>query len=318
MTMESRLKTLEQSLIPSKYEITSGKKIMDEIFTSICKRSKYTIVRTRLLGSTEKKTSIAGRIDFDCVIYVEDCYFPFTEVIDDFENILTQKFRPESYRVTNHGLAAISIQGVKFDIMVATNFLTGKQIESSTRQRRAALVRAKAQANGLLCKIKQSDNAQQMAKDNSAGFSELAVEYVKKKSAYCHELARICKYWNSNLPIETYVSGRSSIIELLALQSGVREEKMRKRQNLGKRSLLRGFKRFLEDMRDIKNLNRTFYCFFYHNKDVPIHIRQQRPLLLDPSNPYNNFLDIDRKVMEQFSDLAKETLRKISRDEWPF
>ena len=346
--LELRLKKLEKSLIPSKEYIRKGKAIMQEIFTLLCQKSKYSIDRTRLLGGAKKNTSIAGKVDFDCVIYLNNCTFlSFRNVADEFKHILISEksfgLSEDDITRTNHGLTAIPIKRAgetfKFDIILATNLVsnssngtenalrsrTNKHRQRPRRRKQRSAKRHKlteterAQAENLLDNIKKMATKDQieMAKNNSAGTSELAVEYVKNKSAFCHELARVCKYWNSTIYIDRYVSGRSSIIELLALQSGKREEKQGKREGR-KRSLLKGFKRFLVDMKNIQCLDRTYFGFLYHRKDVLPEILQQRPLLLDPANAYNNFLDIDREVMEQFSHHGTEALNKLDNLQWPW
>ena len=301
--MEVFLRNLEHILKPSDDLIKKGRHIMDKIFKAIQDRSnwtnsRYSIDRCVLLGGAGKKTSTCIKVDFDCVVYVNNCRFPFDNIIDDIENILLKNFEIEEKDIkkTRHGVK-VSIEDVDFDILIAENCLGPIQRPVATNQ-----------ARGLLEKVKQSSNPGRMAQDNSAGFSESAVEFVRQKSSFCHKLARLCKYWNSTLYIDKYVSGRSSIIELLAIKAGENEERYAQNGI----SLLNGFRKFLVEVRKIEQLSLMFDGCFYTAEEVPREVRQQIPLLLDPSNPFNNYLSsIDRHVLNFFSDCAKETLKRL-------
>ena len=48
----------------------------------------------------------------------------------------------------------------------------------------------------------------------------------------------------------------------------------------------------------VKNIGSTHVVFdeFYQNSDVPKNILSQKPLLMDPVNPYNNLLKLKANV----------------------
>merc|ERR1719242_2696297 len=80
------------------------------------------------------------------------------------------------------------------------------------------------------------------------------------------------------------VYGRSTIMELLATKAALEEE-----NNDVSPSHWNAFKRFLEKVEGIKKVNIVFPDYYEEN-EIPTEIRSQRPLLLDPVNPYNNLL----------------------------
>ena len=85
------------------------------------------------------------------------------------------------------------------------------------------------------------------------------------------------------------------------------------RANPGKLSILRAFKLFLEKVETI-NSQRIIVTDFYQESDVQSNILQQRPLVMDPSNPYNN-LAFNFKDRNLFSQCARETLQRLERME---
>ena len=62
----------------------------------------------------------------------------------------------------------------------------------------------------------------------------------------------------------------------------------------------------------------TYSEDFYSRSDTPDEVLAQKPLILDPSNPYNNVMAGFRgrdSVQQLFSDCAKETLRRLEKVE---
>ncbi|XP_057303916.1 uncharacterized protein LOC130641219 [Hydractinia symbiolongicarpus] len=136
--------------------------------------------------------------------------------------------------------------------------------------------------------------------------SEMAVQFVKKQTSFIHEFIRLCKYWNKTLFFElvsnnVYVYGRSSIIELLAIDAGLKHHG----------NFSRSFKTFLETVKNIKTCGITFEETYYRANQVPTSIKL-RPYLIDPANPYHNYLaDVKEIHLELFSDFASVTLQRL-------
>ena len=85
------------------------------------------------------------------------------------------------------------------------------------------------------------------------------------------------------------------------------------RANPRKLSILRAFKLFLKKVETI-NSQRIIVTDFYKESDVQSNILQQRPLVMDPSNPYNN-LAFNFKDRNLFSQCARESLQRLERME---
>jgi hypothetical protein len=155
----------------------------------------------------------------------------------------------------------------------------------------------------------------------SSSLSEQTVLFLKKRPKDVLDVIKIAKHWNKQLPIKSYVSGRSFIIELVAVHS---------QKALPGCSLLQRFIRFLRCMEVqssiiftsskicflIQDFSTLQIVFGYHYKktSVPENILRQKPLIMDPCNPYNNLAyKIDKGAIAMFEMYARITL-DILRD----
>lgn len=90
-----------------------------------------------------------------------------------------------------------------------------------------------------------------------------------------------------------YISGRSSLIELIAINAAISEEKR------AQKLLLRAFNSILQSMSRFSELDIIFDMFYAPNT-IDSDIKNQRPLVLDPSNPYKSFCcRIERNIMTE-------------------
>jgi len=146
------------------------------------------------------------------------------------------------------------------------------------------------------------------AKDSyflSGSLTETSIEFIKKQSPFAHNLIRLAKFWNKTIFIQEYISGRSTLIELIAIYAANKEEKY------DRQSILRGFKSFLVLMKDFKTLNIVFEMFYKRN-EVETYVSSQSPLILDPSNPHNNFAhDITENVINKFKEFAETSIKRL-------
>ena len=109
----------------------------------------------------------------------------------------------------------------------------------------------------------------------------------------------------------SYVSGRSSIMEVVAFEAARQEE-----QTDHLKSYLGAFERFLKMIENIQSLKIRHVSFWDRHG---IKYRQMKqpsiPYGVDPSFPENNYLaDMKPRVMQLFSKFANVTLRRIK--EW--
>ena len=120
-------------------------------------------------------------------------------------------------------------------------------------------------------------------------------------------MARLAKHWNSTINYDGYISGRSSIFELLGIDAGKEEERLHPVNH----SIREAFRRFLQTVSTV-DTQRIAYFDTYSRSDVPTAVWQQTPLLLDPSNPYNNFMKrFPPEARAVFKARAAESLRRL-------
>jgi hypothetical protein len=124
----------------------------------------------------------------------------------------------------------------------------------------------------------------------------------------------VAKYWLQNLETDSF-SGMKLLVETVAMSAAIRIEKERPKNRMY--CAVRQFLRLMKDFRNISVIITAPYT--YELDRIPEEIRNQRPLVLDPANPYNNLAHNGDIVMEDFVDSATLTLSKldrIGRDDW--
>jgi hypothetical protein len=283
--------------------IKKGNEYMQKIFLTLQNQSRYKLDRCRLLGGVSKKTSIILKFDYDCVIYVNDEDPPFENLLDEWDTILTldaNKITGER-KITKHSIQ-FTMDGFDFDILPAPNYAGSNQ---DTKQ----------QASIIWKKISNEQDVREgrnLSSLYSSGLSELALEFMRMQSGFIHDLCRLAKYWNGTVLFEQYVSGRSSIVEYLAVKAGQEEEYAAVNNT---RSMLRAFRRFLNRLVNCDQIS-IIFSNFYHRDSVPI---PNKPYLIDPTNPYNNlFGNIPPDFLPTMAKSSKETLQRLDRCEISF
>ena len=231
---------------------------------------------------------------------------PFKEVLDEFRKLIARNFTMELDDIerTSRSLQ-FTIDGIKFDVLPATNM----RPHGSKRIFRP-------QSEKMFQKIKRSPDPYKTSMENSAAMSEAAVAFVMKQSTFVHQMARLGKYWNSTIQHSGYISGRSYIMELLAIKAAKEEE-----ANNYHPSMTRALQNFLEKIEGIEDQEIVFHETrgkppYYKKCDVPSDIRCQKPLLLDVSNPWNNLMSRFKKSdRDKFSRCASVTLQRLKKAE---
>ena len=144
--------------------------------------------------------------------------------------------------------------------------------------------------------------------ENQVIFSE---SLVHPNSVISFQVARLAKYWNSTIFYSGSQYGRSYIFELLGIKSGQEEEQ----SNQDDASILRAFRLFLKRVETIDQ-QKVIFTDFYDKTKIPNHILEQKPLLMDPSNPFNNVMhEFDPSAQQAFSQYARVSLIRLEKVE---
>ncbi len=97
---------------------------------------------------------------------------------------------------------------------------------------------------------------------------------------------------------------------------GIAAAKEEEGQNYARPSILRAFRLFLNKVKNISTQRVTFYEMFYEKSDVPREVLAKTPLLLDPTNPWNNYMDrFNKDAQDFFSKCAQVTLTSLEKVE---
>lgn len=134
--------------------------------------------------------------------------------------------------------------------------------------------------------------------------------FTRDQSPFCHSIIRLAKDWMRSV----YVSERgecvntAAIVETIALKAALVEETsvMYRREDP---SYLKAFTSFLAMIIDLPNL-RVMFCDFYQESEIPEEVSMQRPLLLDPANPYHNLLGDKSRLVELLYDMGKHATER--------
>jgi len=249
-------------------------------------------------GSAGKKTALAGS-DFDLVVFLNNAEPPFTTVLSDIKSMLSSKLgiNFSTIKTTRYSVQ-FETDGLEYDLLPAAN------------KRKINKKKHDQMKNTLNCYYANDVRSiEDLNRLYGSGLTEFAISFISRSPEIILTVIRLAKYWNQMIDVgNEYISGRSTLIELVVLECNRRRKK---------RSVLTCFTRFLLGMANFKTLNIT--SFAYYSKDkVPDEILSQRPLILDPSNPNNNFAnglkreDGNDQLMEVFEDAARRTLQKLS------
>ena len=312
--MDKKLTEFANSLVPNPDDLARGKAIFDRIVRALHKNKKYKIDRTKILGSVGKDTVINTHLDFDCVVYLNRSHGepPLPgDIFDIFEECLTLAENIDakihhSYSTPDKRVALqATIDGFDFDIVPAVNYS-----QDTEEQRSMAFEKIKSLANPVRDGYRYSSS-----------LSETQVDFVKLQSPFTHQLIRLAKYWMYSLLIKEYISGRSSLIELIAIYASQVEASTVGKESspyvLSTRPLMtRAFKQFLTCMSNFHQLNIVFETTYYQQQECHLNkgLCTQRPLVLDPSNPFNNFAFAIGKrpdLMQKIEMMAAESLRRL-------
>jgi len=265
------------------------KKVMQQIF-ELLHKSKVPLDRCRLVGGLEKKTSTPIKADADVVVFFNDVGKSKESILQDFQDILllNTNLKERQIKIKHHSMKFV-MNGIPFDLLIAKNNVPPNSNDVIGDQRKMSMLEIEKASNYTLHKkmeaLTLSAYCKSLLEDLGVQVTESSVEFIKKQGKIAHDLAKLAKYWNQQMLFKKYVYGRSTIMELLAIKAGQEEENNNPHPSLGN-----ALKRFLEKVCFIEQCN-IYFLEYYNLNDIPADMLLQKPLLLDPSNQFNNLLE---------------------------
>lgn len=263
------------NIATSKYENQVRTLMEKKIFGPLKTQSQYSIDRCSLVGGLAKKTSTPNKADADIVVFYNDKVVDKESIIQDFKRVLMANNSSGIRKIQitkNHNLKFV-LDDIRFDLLIAENNATGNSRDVVAEQR----------INSYR-KIKQAGNYSKSFGELGVQVTESSVAFMKDQKDLIRDVARLAKFWSQNQSFEKKIYGQSTIMELLATKAGQEEINNNTNPSLGN-----AFKRFLVILRNISDAN-VIFLNYYGKSEVPMEVLKQKPLLLDPTNPYNNLL----------------------------
>lgn len=306
--LASNLKHMADDLAPSDTLTSEVKRIIDRLTRNLHDsrfRWHHLINRAVPLGSFAKKTSLRIMMDLDLVVYLNEGEYPYEQFLNDLDAYLTMHDSYEDCVVRGINLTFVAEGTLHVDLLPARNMVPRN--EESRGQRAQQL-----QYHNMMQYIKNSCDPFNEGWKNSTGLSETAVEFVKRKNEKFHAgtLARLAKLWSKTVCVEEFHSGRSTIMEYISIRAAEIE------QRNGRENTLKAFRRFLSIIGCQEEKINIFWTDYYDDSGIDDRMKGTRPLLLDPTNPFNNILRGKNKgYMQQMESYARVTLGRLDEAE---
>ena len=110
---------------------------------------------------------------------------------------------------------------------------------------------------------------------------------MKRKSTFVSDIARLAKFWSQSVLYIGCGSGKSFLVELIAVKSAIETES----SSTSFDRFRTAFESFLEKMINLKSLSIVFEDL-YKVSEVPSDILKEIPLVLNPVNQYQNVMEV--------------------------
>jgi len=255
-----------------------GNVLLDKIVQTILAKSKFDIHRVAKGGSLGKKTAIRMKVDYDCVFFLDATADP-DRFMDDLVDVLILNFNLKNDPICTVNSVGFELDGYSFDFLPGEFIVHDPEQQVKTLVQRADYGRARA------------------------GLVEGTLIFMKEQSGLTHRLARLLKFWSHTVLVPGFFNGRSYTLELIAALAS--EEQTNE-------DLLSGFRIALDKIRNYRKINKVWNRFYSDNL-IGDQIRDQRPLLLDVSDPTNNLLEPKRhKFFDMLAEYAQVTLTRLA------
>ena len=297
----ANLRLLGDSLAPSKKKQAAAKAVANSVQDVLkqCDSDAVSVARTCIGGSFGKKTALSS-FDLDLVVFLNNAEPPFEKEISFFSKFLPQRLNGLKFLKSSPFSVTFLLGGFKVDLLPAPNFVSGSSPTPGDAQREA-----------LLNEIEKASNDQERnlkARFLSPAFSESIVSFMAKQQPFVNAAVRLGKLWKKSCCTTNFTFPRwfsSFLVELIMCHVATREL-----SEQSEASLLRVFNGFLELLSEPQKLC-IIFTDIYSQSAVPDKLRHERPLVVDPANPYLNVAK--QMTWEPVRLLALDTLVVLNR-----
>ena len=315
--MNDQLKKFCKEIRPPDDHIELSRSTIKSLISLLSAYSRFPIAYYVIGGGLGKETSTGLKCDVDVTIYTPWSLdkaqgslavgIPYQKelVLDDWWRIIFDNTEPDSWddvihRTTNS--LNFNYKGIMIDLLVAFCFF-----QDSQRQR--SYILQILRVTHRLCQTARRLTVIKLIKKFQSELTVDGVKWMKKKSSFVSDVARLAKFWSQTVLFVGCGSGKSFFIELLACKAAlsVEEEKVSSEDT----KYYSSFVKFLLMVKDMKDL-RIVFEDLYTKDSVPDYVLEESPLLLNPVNPFQNMFEVvDDHFMETMSQAASETLLRL-------
>jgi hypothetical protein len=278
----SNLRRLGDQLAPSKQAVKAANKIVDKIISMLGGCDLFSIDRCCVSGSFGKRTALSN-FDIDLIIFVNNEAPPFKSVLSELENHLRRVVPGIEIRRSTRISVQFIMDGFKVDLLPAPNLVYGPVASKTSEQYARSMEKIKA--------IPAKDIVKEV-RIWSPALAETTVEFMKNWKASCQTLSSTFPVWFS-----------SFLVEIIAADAAKTELE----DHPNDASLVRVLEHFLMALSKPDQLRVVMT-----ENECPAWIAKQRPLVLDPVNPYCN-IALQLRDWSTIRLLAVSTLDTLSK-----
>lgn len=294
----SSLRSLGDALSPSARQIQEANRVVSMVQQEIASSTTLSVHRIAVGGSFGKRTSLPD-FDIDLVLFINDASPPFQSELTALRRFLETSVAGITMVKASPYSITFYLNRFKVDLLLAPNLVVGISRDPRLDQHKALLRKIANQKNGQ----------EETARFLSPAFVESVVHYMKKQSPFVNAAVRLGKLWKKSCAVTPSTFPRwfsSFLVELIAADAALKELRL----NPNQASLVRVFRAFLLQISKPSKL-KLVCTDYYSEKDVPLHVLQERPLVMDPVNPFLNVAKHMDWIIIQL--LAEDTLAVLNK-----
>lgn len=272
----TNLRQLGDALAPSAKKVKAANKVVDTVKSCMEACNVVSVDRVCVSGSYGKKTALPS-FDVDLILFINGLTPPFESELENIRVYLSQNLNGIEMAKKSPYSVTFYLNGLKVDLLLAPNLVPGPSQNKRSDQHKALLQE--------IASAKPRDR-EERARYLSPAFSETIVEFMKRQPPFVNAAVRLAKLWKNSCSVGPFTFPRwfsSFLVELISSEAA----KIELIEHHGDASLLRVLINFFNTISAPTELKLIFEEN-YKESDVPKGILKQRPLVLDPSNPYSN------------------------------
>jgi predicted nucleotidyltransferase len=296
----SNLRQLGDQLAPTKQTIRNAKGVIAKVVDAVHKSQGISVDRCCVTGSFGKGTATRD-FDIDLVVFVNESEPPFSHTLSELSKQLPKLLLGAEMEKKTQFSVQFYLDGFNVDLLPGPNFVQAHESSKET-----------AQFNATMDKIKDMGPrvVEKEVRYWGSAFAETTVAYMKQQQSFVNAAVRLAKLWKNLCVVAPWTFPRwfsSHVVEIISSDLAAKELA----QNSHDASLVRVMEHFFRALSSPQHL--VVVGTNHKDEDIPVWIKKQRPLVLDPVNPFNN-LAMHLKDWKSIELLASSSLALMTSD----